>query len=462
VPAPKVAILGLDCAAPALVFERFRDELPNLRRLMDEGCHGRLLSTNPPITVPAWACMMSSQDPGQLGIYGFRNRKDHSYDGYAIANASVLDSDPAWAILGREGKQSIVLGVPPSYPPAPIQGVQVGCFLTPTTSRPYTHPPEVRDEIERVAPGYVVDVEHFRTDDKEGVLRRIYDKTTKHFAVARHLVTTRPWDLFMMVEMGTDRIHHGFWKFMDPSHPKHQPGNRFEHAIRDYYRFCDARVGELLRLLPEETTVLVVSDHGAKKLDGGICFNEWLIDKGYLVLKRYPDAPTPIGKAEIDWSRTRAWGDGGYYGRLFMNVKGREPQGIVDPAEYETVRAGLIADIEAIADPSGRVIGSRAYRPEEIYRAQRGVPPDLLVYFGDLDWRSIGTVGLKSIHTFENDTGPDDANHDWHGIFILRRGDGGAQPRGELQGLKIYDVAPTVLSLFGIAPPARMIGRSLL
>lgn len=458
----KVAVIGLDCAAPRLVFDRFRRDLPNLSALMDGGCWGPLLSTHPPITVPAWACMMRSRDPGQLGIYGFRNRKDHSYEGLSIANASVLAQDALWDRLGAAGRKSIVLGVPPSYPPKPLHGVQVGCFLTPTTERPYTYPEDVAREIEQVAPGYVVDVEGFRTDDKEALLGRLYDKTRKHFTVARHLLKTRPWDFFMMVEMGVDRIHHGFWKHMDPEHPKYERGNRFEHAIRDYYRHCDSEVGELLRLLPDDTAVLVVSDHGAKKLDGGICFNEWLIKKGHLTLKSYPDRPTPIARAGIDWSKTRAWGDGGYYGRLFLNVRGREPQGIIDPADYEKVRSDLAAEIAGIADPAGRNIGSKAYRPEDLYREVRNVAPDLTVYFGDLDWRSIGSVGHNAIHTFENDTGPDDANHDWHGIFILRAPDGGRQPRGEQNGLRLYDVAPTILDLFGIDPVPGMIGASRL
>jgi predicted AlkP superfamily phosphohydrolase/phosphomutase len=457
----KVAIIGLDCAAPDLVFERYRGQLPNLSRLMDGGCWGRLLSSNPPITVPAWACMMSSQDPGQLGIYGFRNRKDHSYVGYSIANASALTRDAAWDILGRTGKRTIVLGVPPSYPPRPLNGVQVGCFLTPNTRKNYTHPPELREEIDRVTPGYVVDVEDFRTDDKAGVLARIHDKSRKHFALAKHLLKTRPWDFFMMVEMGTDRIHHAFWSHMDPASPKYEKGNPHENAILEFYKYCDAEVGEILTLLPPDTAVLVVSDHGARALQGGICFNEWLIEKGYLALKEYPARPVPINQVEIDWSRTKAWGDGGYYGRLFMNVRGREPQGIIEPADYEKVRDELVAGIEAIADPGGRNIGSRAYKPQDLYREVRNVAPDLMVYFGNLDWRSIGTVGSRSIHTFENDTGPDDANHDWHGIFIMKTPDGVAQPKGEQQALRLYDVAPTVLRLFGMEPPAHMIGRSV-
>jgi predicted AlkP superfamily phosphohydrolase/phosphomutase len=293
------------------------------------------------------------------------------------------------------------------------------------------------------------------------VLGRIHDKSRKHFAVAKHLLKTRPWDFFMMVEMGTDRIHHAFWSHMDPASPKYEKGNRFENAILEFYEYCDREVGEILSLLPRDTTVLVVSDHGARSLTGGICFNEWLIKNGYLALKQYPDKPTPMNQLEIDWSRTKAWGDGGYYGRLFMNVKGREPQGIIEPADYEKVRDELVAGIEAITDPSGRNIGTRAYKPQEIYREVRNVAPDLMVYFGNLDWRSIGTVGSRSIHTFENDTGPDDANHDWHGIFMMKTPAGTPQPKGEQQGLRLYDVAPTVLKLSGLTPPPEMIGRSL-
>jgi predicted AlkP superfamily phosphohydrolase/phosphomutase len=195
-------------------------------------------------------------------------------------------------------------------------------------------------------------------------------------------------------------------------------------------------------------------------MDGGICFNEWLIAEGFLKLAEQPDKPTPISKVKIDWSRTRAWGDGGYYGRLFLNVRGREPLGTIDPGDYESVRSELIEKIAAITDPDGRNIGSKAYRPEEIYRTVNGVPPDLIVYFGDLDWRSVGAVGIGSIHTFENDTGPDEANHDWHGIFTLYdpAAPTPAPDFADLPVFRIYDVAPTVLGAFGIDVPADMIG----
>ncbi len=457
----KLLVVGLDSAAPALMFDRYRAELPTLSALIARGAHGRMRSTNPPITVPAWTAMMSSRDPGELGVYGFRNRKDHSYDGYQFANSSLVKVPRLWDRLGDAGLHCMVLGVPQTYPPSRINGEMVTCFLTPSTQSAYTYPPELKAEVERITDGYVLDVDDFRTADKERLLQRVYAKTRKHFALAKHLVASRPWDFCMLVEMGVDRIHHGFWSFMDPAHHKYEAGNPYESAIRDYLRWLDGELAALLDLCPRDTLVLVVSDHGAKKMDGGICFNEWLMREGYLRLSDAPKKPTPIGKVPIDWAHTQAWGDGGYYGRLFMNVRGREPSGTVDPKDYERVRSDLIAGIESIADPDGRNIGSRAYRPEDIYRRVEGVAPDLLVYFGDLDWRSVGAVGMGGIHTFENDTGPDEANHDWHGIFVLSTAGAPAPLAGALPDVSIYDVAPTLLRLLGQPVPDGLAGRPL-
>lgn len=455
----KVAVIGLDCATPQLVFDQFRSELPNLSRLMSEGVHGELESSHPPITVPAWSCMMSSRDPGELGVYGFRNRKDYSYDGYSLANSLAIREPRVWDYLTKENLHSILLGVPQTYPPSPILGQMVTCFLTPSTQFEYTYPACLKEEIENVSGGYILDVENFRSNDKQAILDQIFEMTRRRFRVAKHLISRHPWDFFMMVEMGVDRIHHGFWKYFDKDHPKYEPANPFESAIPDYYRFVDREIGEILSLLGEDCAVMVVSDHGAKKMTGGICFNEWLIAKGYLRLKEVPSKPTPFSKVEIDWDRTLAWGDGGYYGRLFLNVKGREPRGQIEPGDYEKVRDRLISEIQAIEDPAGNNIGSVALRPEKIYRAVQGVPPDLIVYFGNLDWRSVGSVGYGSIHTFDNDTGPDEANHAQHGIFIMRvPGQNGGR---RLSGLRLYDVAPTILELFGIAIPNEMLGKNI-
>jgi predicted AlkP superfamily phosphohydrolase/phosphomutase len=456
---PRVMVIGLDCAAPELVFDRWLDELPNLKSIYESGPHGLLRSCDPPITVPAWSVMMASKTPGTLGVYGFRNRADHSYNRYAIANSLAIKEDRLWDILTRQGKRSIVIGVPGTYPPRPLNGLLITDFLTPDTNCEYTYPAGLKDEIKRLVGEYILDVRDFRSGNKEKILADIYEMTRKRFQVARHLLAKEQWDYFIMVEMGVDRIHHAFWDNMDPAHRFYEKGNQFEHAIHDYYCEVDREIGELLKFADENTHVLVVSDHGAKRMDGGICVNEWLIANRYLALAEKPTAATPFAKAKIDWSRTTAWGDGGYYARIFLNVAGREPEGVVAPNDYEKIRDELIAGLKSIPDENGKQIGTTVFRPEELYAQVRGIAPDLIVYFGGLYWRSVGTVGGGQIHTFENDTGPDGANHAENGIFLLRPSRGGESR--QVYGLQITDVAPTILRLFGIAAPDDMEGKAL-
>ncbi|HEX8200292.1 MAG TPA: alkaline phosphatase family protein [Isosphaeraceae bacterium] len=454
----KILVIGLDCAAPELLLGDER--LENFRRLMDAGCYGRLESVIPPITVPAWMCMATSQDPGSLGVYGFRNRTDHTYKGLGIVNSRSINELAIWDQVAREGKRSIIVGVPPCYPPRRVNGISVGCFLTPDTTRDvYTHPASIGDDIRRVVGDYAVDVKGFRTHNKEWLRDEIYAMSRNHFAVVRHFLKNEEWDYFHSVEIGLDRLHHGFWKYHDPAHVLHEPGNPFREVIRDYYRHLDEELGSILELLTDDTVVLVVSDHGAKRLDGGFCVNEWLIREGLLVLNSYPERVTPFEKLDVDWDKTRVWSEGGYYARVFFNVKGREPRGVIDPAEYERFRDEVKARLEATADPEGRPLGTLVFKPEEVYRRARNVAPDLVVHFGGLLWRSIGGVGYPTIHIQENDTGPDDCNHAQHGAFILAASHNPVL--GPVEGAHLLDIAPTLLELGGYDVPPSMQGRSL-
>jgi predicted AlkP superfamily phosphohydrolase/phosphomutase len=177
-------------------------------------------------------------------------------------------------------------------------------------------------------------------------------------------------------------------------------------------------------------------------------FNQWLMNEGYLVFKEPPKPKQKFDYKDVDWSRTRAWGDGGYYGRLFVNLKGREPNGQVEASEYERFRDEIAAKIETIVDDHGKPMGNKCYRPEKIYKKVNGVAPDLVVIMGDLRWRSVGLVGSDTIYTFENDTGPDDANHAQQGMYILSQP--GVPTRGRVNGPTLYDVAPTILQQIGM------------
>ncbi|MBL7065480.1 MAG: alkaline phosphatase family protein [Anaerolineae bacterium] len=465
----KVFVAGLDCAPPAVLFHTsaenslgLKDQLPNLGRLIDEGIYGSLSSSIPCITVPAWTSMLSSKDPGMLGFYGFRNRADYSYDRMTIATANAIHEKRVWDILSGAGKTSTVVGVPQTYPIKPLKGHLISSFLTPSTDRQYTFPQELRYEIGQVLDGqpYDVDVPQFRTEDKTYLLRQIQEMTEKRFAVIKYLLREKQWDFFMFVEIGLDRIHHGMWKYWDPGHPKHEPGNPYENAIPDYYRYLDRELGEIMGMLDDDTVVMVVSDHGAKAMEGGFAVNEWLRREGLLVLKEEPryEGLVPFEKVEIDWEKTTAWGAGGYYARVFLNVEGREPLGKIPARDYEKVRDQVKEMIEALPDHEGKPMGSVAFKPEELYQEVRNVAPDLMVYFGNLRWRSIGSFGLPDLYTFENDLGPDDANHDQDGVFVLwdpRQDRGGRYA----EGLQLMDVAPTVLDLMGVPLPPDMQGR---
>ena len=292
----KILVLGLDCAAPELLFGF--DDLPNIRRLMEVGAYGRLESVIPPITVPAWMCLATSQDPGSLGIYGFRNRIDHSYSGLGIASARSITEPAIWDHLAREGKRSIIVGVPPGYPPRRINGISVGCFLTPDTDKNvFTHPPELSEEIRQLVGHYPVDVQGFRSDNKAWLRDEIFAMSRTQFQVVRHLLEKKEWDYFHFVDIGLDRIHHGFWKYHDPEHVLHEPDSPFRDTVHEYYRHIDEEIGRVLELLTDDTIVLVVSDHGAQRLDGGFCVNEWLVREGLLVLKSYPTRGDSIRQA---------------------------------------------------------------------------------------------------------------------------------------------------------------------
>ncbi|MCZ7647055.1 MAG: alkaline phosphatase family protein [Planctomycetota bacterium] len=460
-PTPKLAVIGLDCAEPSLVFDRFAADLPTLSALRRSGLWGKLRSCDPPITCPAWMVMVTGRTPGELGIYGFRNRTDRSYTGLGLATSAWIKTDTVWDVAGRAGKDCISFAVPLTFPPKPIRGSQISCWLTPGNESAFAQPPELKAEINRAVGPYLPDVK-FRVEDKQQLYDDLKRTTDNHFAIAEHLLAKKPWDFFMMVEMGTDRIHHAFWKYFDESHPRHPKGNPQQGWMREYYASIDARIAKLLERIPDDAWVAVVSDHGIKGMLGGICFNEWLAKEGYLTLLERPAKKEQIGKCRIDWSKTKAWGDGGYYGRLFLNVRGREPQGLVAPEDVEPLRRELADKLEALADEQGDNIGTRVLYPEKLYPKVEGIAPDLIVYFGDLAWRSMGSIGGPddSIYTYENDTGPDDANHAPDGIFMLStkaRMKAGLKGPGERQGLQIHDCAPTFLKLLGV-PPSPQIG----
>ncbi len=440
---------------------RWIKDLPTFAKLRASGVWGRMQSCVPPITVPAWSCMTSSQEPGSLGIYGFRNRTNYSYAGLGFATSDWVKKDRLWDILSAQGKTCAVLGVPGTYPVKPLNGQMISDFMTPSLESPWTYPAEFKDEVRTWLDGadYMFDVPNFRSEDKGQILADIQEMTRRRFTVARQTLAKYQPDFFMMVEMGSDRIHHGFWHYMDPEHRKYDPSSPLSSAIHDYYVQLDGEIARMLELIDlKDTQLILISDHGAKRLDGGICVNEWLRKEGLLVLKNPPPGPlTPLQKCEVDWSKTTAWAEGGYYARIFLNVQGREPEGIVAPRKYEVTRSDIGHRLSQIPDDRGKPLKTFCLKPQQIYSKVEGYPPDLITIFGDLNWRAVGTLGFDSIYTFENDTGPDEANHAQYGFFNYVAP--GIAPLSDPIDIDILDVAPTVLTQLGMSVPEDMQGK---
>lgn len=456
---PRVLVIGLDCASPDLVFDTFQADLPHLRQLMTAGRWGVLRSCVPCITVPAWSSMLTSRDPGVLGIYGFRNRSSRSYAELASADSRAVQHPRVWEQVGAAGQQVIVANVPQTYPVMPVRGSLISDFTTPSPQHQFTHPPTLRAEMLRRHPDYRFDISDFRTEDKAALEARLYDVMEAQYQTFDHLLAAEDWRLAIHVNMGVDRVQHGFWRFHDPQHRRHEPG-RFSTVIRDYYRWVDGWIGRLLRHVDSETSVLVVSDHGVKRMDGAVALNEWLRLHGWLCLKEpLLTGITRFDAALIDWSRTRAWSTGGYYGRIFLNVQGREPQGVVPAAAVDDTLAELVEQLRTLRDERGQPLAVRAMRPEAVYQAVNGIAPDLILYFGDLHWRTVGGLGYGEPITFDNDTGPDDANHAEEGLYLWVPAGGTRSGRGEER--QLMDVAPTILEALRLPPDPAHQGRSL-
>lgn len=454
----RVFVIGLDSAPPELLFNEFIEDLPNVRGLLERSAYGPMKSCIPAITIPAWMVMATGKTPGELGLYGFRHRKGYSYTDIWIAHSLMVKEKAVWDYAGERGLKSVVLGVPPSYPPKKINGWMVGCFITPDSSTNYTYPPELKNEIERVVGDYIFDVV-FRKDERDEVKEKIWEMTEKRFELIRYLIETKDWDFFEFVEIGLDRIHHAFWKYFDENHHLHEPNSPYKNVIPDYYRLLDREIGKTLKLLDKDTAILIVSDHGIKRMKGCFAVNQWLIDEGLLKAEYEKGKIIKFEQLDVDWSKTVTWAWGGYYARIFLNVKGREPRGVIRLSEYDRVRDEIADMIKSIRGPNGERWDTKVFYPEEIYPIARGDKPDMMVYFDDLYWRSAGTLGWETNYLLENDTGPDDAVHSEYGVFALHLPD---MEESKALQCTIYDFAPTVLKLLGLDDIAKTLRGNIL
>lgn len=449
----KICILGLDGAVPQVLFQDER--LANIRRLMELGAYGPLQGVLPPGSIPGWLCLAASQDPGSLGLYSAHGRSYRGYSSSLVAPPPIQGS-AIWDQVSAAGRKSILAAVPPNFPPRPIPGVSLGCFLTPQPlADDFILPASLKESVRALAGSYVADVRPSRNLDR--LRDQIFEMSRKQWEVVRWLICQQEWDYFHFVDIGLDRVQSAFWPYFDPRHPRYEPGSPFREIIPAYCLWLDEQIGSVLDLLDAETVLLLASTSGMRRLDGAFAVNQWLLQEGYLALRQPPAAGvTAIGQLNVNWARTRAWSDDGPCARIYFNLAGREPQGIVPAGDCEAFRNEITAKLQSLSGPGGCPLSAKVFQPGQAYRSARNVPPDLIVQFEEGRWSALGGVGYPALCVQENIDG---CHPGAPGIFVLTAPN--SPLSGEFAGAHLLDMAPTLLDLAGYSIPASMQGRSL-
>jgi len=497
-------VIGLD-GVPLDLVQRWAQGgyLPSLQHLMSTGAVGPLRSTVPPTSGPSWSSFVTGMNPGKTGIYDFLYRREGTYH-FPPVNASLRGGKTIWRYLNDAGYRVGVLNLPMSYPVEPVNGFVVSGWMTPYTASDYVHPPELATELEREVGNYrIYPTETFSEARRESFLKASYDLLEMRTRTALHLARTREWDVFMAVFFDTDRILHQLWHYLTPDHPWRSDGEDREGLVRAYFEKVDDSIGQLLALTDEETLVIVLSDHGMGQANNFIVLNNWLLETGLLSLKRDPltlfktfmfrrgftlrnvhQVADRLGLArqaeyvagyfvdhllklvflsflDVDWSRSRAYSFGRHLGSIYVNLKGREPQGIVEPgAEYEAVRDEIERRAHEFRDAqTGRPLIGQVLRREEVYAGPYlDRAPDLIllpkepsdIFFGLADFGHRETVARVYRYS---------GMHRDYGLLIMNGP--GVRGGGEIEEAAIQDMAPTILHSMGLPVPAGMDGRVL-
>ena len=214
-----------------------------------------------------------------------------------------------------------------------------------------------------------------------------------------------------------------------------------------------------MKIIEDNTAIIVVSDHSVQRLDGRINLNEWLVQEGYMRLNSRPKELTPLMQADIDWPKTRAWATG-FTGQIYLNIRGREPEGLVEPKDYDHLLGELIGKLGKITDEKGNPLDTNVYKRRDIHSGEYAkFGPDLFIYFDRCHWNISELLGYDSIYSYNTPKGPDDAGHGPYGFFSIY---GPAIPNlGEVSA-DLLDIAPTVLQLMGVPIPKDMEGKPLI
>ncbi len=516
----KVFILGIDGATFDVIKPMIKKgELPNFRKLIDCGTHGTLWSTIPTVSAPAWTSFATGKNCGKHSIIGFTKRDKNN--GYKIKYLTGNDNKSLtlWEVLSGKEKSVVVINVPMTYPPKKVNGILVSGSDAVTANASFTYPASFKEEIFKVSSDYRINLilGGYLSDDKRRhkALDLILSSIDARQKLVLHLMDSAPWDLFVVKFNNPDTVQHHFWKYADPTHPYHDPkcSEKLKNSIPSVYKRLDGVLGEIMGKLDDDTTLIVMSDHGSgQRINKAVFLNEWLRSLGLLtkktkgkrsgifslsdiiynsiekvlslLLRNVPPnikaklkkrLPGAISRATsyfklagIDWDKTKAFV--GEVESIRINVKDEYPNGQVSKGkEYDELRERIIREVQELKDPeTGERVIEKAYKREELYSGPcvQEFPDIILVPQDnkyDISWKffrgkKVARIGDSFVVKQSHWRGTS-GMHRPNGIFLMK---GKGVKRGvEITNAGIMDVFPTVMYQMGFPVPDDVDGKVL-
>lgn len=452
----KVLVLGFDGASPKLI-DKWINYLPTFKMFKENGILGQTIPPLPAQTPVAWTTFMTGKNPGKHGIFSFAMRKTGTYE-RKIIQPEMLESETLWHILSQKSKKVGVINVPMTKGET-VNGFIIPGFLSKTEGTPL--PDNVKTKVQRKLglKRLVGDVETEilkKVENKPNLFfERVNEITDETAQVSKYLLQEEDWDFFMTVFMGTDRIQHFFWRYVDEAHPRYEK-TQFTELVKEYYIKVDGIVKNFLDSVDENTLLIVISDHGFCPVHKEVFVNNYLEELGFLKTKN--------GKIDLENSQAVSYG----YGDIWLNVKGREPYGLINPSdEYKSMRDEIIYKLKKI-----RI---NAEKPWKDVKKREGIywgnylrnAPDLLIIFKS-GWQA---ARHPEIMTTKGSNGYVNSNPRWSGghdgthdpidvpgiIGII----GPKIPKLEDVRVHLWDIGPTILDLLDILVPEDMDGKPL-
>jgi predicted AlkP superfamily phosphohydrolase/phosphomutase len=450
---PKLMVLSID-GVPFGLMERMLKEgvMENLAAIAEQAGMRQMRSVQPTVSCVAWSSYMTGRNPAKHGIYGFIDRRTGSYE-LSFPNARMMAVENIWEVLSRAGKRVFGMNVPTTYPPREVNGILIGGFLTPTVDKA-AYPASVNSYLGSI--DYRIDSDaQLARKDKKAMLDDLNKTLDARMEAMFHFLDEDNWDFFHTHIMGSDRINHFIWQKME------EEDAFFAPAFFNYYRRIDSYIGKLRERIGEETPLMIFSDHGFCGIKEEVQLARYLIETGWTVPADQLQHPLSINP-----EKSRAFCL--IPGRIFVNLKGREPGGIVSIEEYQQTREELKADLLKLNDPQrgeqviDKVLmreelywgegtdGLNHISPEEVARARGtyGKAADLIAVPHDGYDLKLGLGGQKVFQRTELE-----GMHTYHDAFMVSRG-----VELPTDNLEILMLARPILKKLGVEPPQDMDG----